>query len=218
MWEAARARGLEYLALTDHSQSLGVAGGLSVERLREQRRVVDAINRRGERPYLLHGIELEIRADGTLDFGDEVLAELDLVVASVHSAFGQSREKMTARMIAAASNPNVDIIGHPTGRLIGRRDAYDVDVEALIDACSRSGTALEINAHPSRLDLDDVQARRAIEKGCWLAIDTDAHAPDNFELISYGIATARRGWVEPKNVMNCLSLDALRVHLSKRGG
>jgi DNA polymerase (family 10) len=217
MWEAAKAHGLEYLALTDHSQSLGVAGGLTVERLREQRRIVEAINRRGERPYLLHGVELEIRADGALDFPDEVLAELDVVVASVHSAFGQSRDKMTARMLAAARNRNVDIIGHPTGRLIGRREGYDVDLEALIAACAESGTALEINSHPARLDLDDVHARAAIERGCLLAIDTDAHAPDNFELLPYGIATARRGWVEPKNVLNALPLDELRAHLSKRG-
>lgn len=217
MWEAAKARGLEYLALTDHSHSLGVANGLSVERLREQRRIVDAINQRGERPYLLHGIELEIRADGTLDFPDDVLAELDIVIASIHSAFGQTREKMTARMLAAARNPNVDVIAHPTGRLIGRREGYDVDLEALIDACAASGTALEINAHPSRLDLDDVAARRAIERGCLLTIDTDAHAPDNFDLLSYGVATARRGWVEPRNVLNTRSLEELRAHLAGRG-
>jgi DNA polymerase (family 10) len=217
MWEAARARGLAYLALTDHSQSLGIARGLTVERLREQRTIVEAINRRGGGPRLLLGTELEIRADGTLDFPDEVLAELDVVVASVHSSLGQSRDKMTARLIAAARNPHVDILGHPSGRLLGRREPYEVDLEAVIAACAASGTALEINAHPARLDLDDVHARRAVEQGGWLAINTDAHAPENFDLLPYGIATARRAWVEPRRVLNCLSLEALLAHLSSKG-
>lgn len=216
MWAAARAKGYEYLALTDHSQSLGVANGLSLDRLREQREIVAAMNQRGEGPRLLLGVELEIRADGSLDFPDEVLAELDIVVASVHSGFSQPRDKMTARLVAAALNPHVDIIGHPTGRLIGRRDSYDVDVDALIDVCSRTGTALEINSHPARLDLDDVHARRAMELGCWLAIDTDAHAPDHFDLLPYGIATAQRAWVTPERVLNSLSLPDLRAHLDAR--
>ncbi|MGH2459431.1 MAG: DNA polymerase/3'-5' exonuclease PolX, partial [Chloroflexota bacterium] len=216
MWEAARARGLAYLALTDHSQSLGVANGLTIERIRQQRAIVDEINRRGDGPRLLAGVELEIRADGALDFPDDVLAELDIVVASVHSGFGQSRERMTARLIGAARNPNVDVIGHPSGRLIGRREPYEVDLEALIDACAASGTALEINANPLRLDLDDVHARRAAEKGVWLTIDTDAHEPGNFDLLPYGVATARRGWIEPRHVLNCLPLDALLAHLSGR--
>ena len=217
MWQAARARGLAYLALTDHSQSLGVANGLSVERIRQQQAIVDEINRRGDGPRLLHGVELEIRADGSLDFPDDVLAELDVVVASVHSSLGQPRDKMTARLIAAARNPHVDIIGHPTGRLLGRREPYDVDIEALIGACAESGTALEINANPARLDLDDVHARRAVEKGVWLAIDTDAHAIDNFDLLPYGIFTARRAWVGPEHVLTCLPLAALLAHLAKRG-
>lgn len=217
MWEAARARGYAYLALTDHSQSLGIAHGLTVERLREQRRIVDAITQRRAGPRLLHGIELEIRADGSLDFPDEVLAALDLVVASVHSSFGQSREKMTARLLAAARSPHVDIIGHPSGRLIGHREPYDADLDALIDVCAETGTALEINAHPARLDLDDVHARRAADKGVWLAVNTDAHATDNFELLRYGIATARRAWVGPERVLNCLSLDDLLAHLTRRG-
>jgi DNA polymerase (family 10) len=216
MWETARAKGLEYLALTDHTQSLGVANGLTIDRLREQRAIVDEINRRSAGPRLLHGVELEIRADGTLDFPDEVLADLDVVVASVHSGFAQTREKMTARLLAAARNPHVDVIGHPSGRLIGRRDSYEVDLEALMRACAETGTALEINANPARLDLDDAHARRALELGCWLAIDTDAHAPDNFDLLQYGIATARRGWVGPERVLNCLTLDALLKHLGGR--
>jgi DNA polymerase (family 10) len=216
MWEAAKARGLEFLALTDHTQSLGVANGLTVDRLRQQRKIVDEINRRASEPRLLHGVELEIRADGTLDFPDEVLAGLDVVVASVHSGFAQTKEKMTARLLAAARNPNVDVIGHPSGRLIGRRESYEVDLEALMRACAETGTALEINANPSRLDLDDVHARRAIELGCWLAIDTDAHAPDNFDLLQYGVATARRAWVTPDRVLNCLSLDALLAYLGRQ--
>ena len=215
MWQQARARGLTYLVLTDHSQSLGVANGLTVERLRQQRAIVDEINLRGESPRLLHGTELEIRSDGTLDFPNEVLAELDLVVASVHSGFAQTREKMTARMIAAARSPHVDVIGHPSGRLIGKREPYDIDLDALIQVCAETGTALEINAHPERLDLDDVHARRAMDLGCWLTVDTDAHAPENFDLLPYGIATARRGWVTKERVLNCLTLDALLTHLAR---
>jgi DNA polymerase (family 10) len=215
MWETARAKGLEYLTLTDHTQSLGVANGLTIERLHQQRAIVDEINRRGSGPRLLHGVELEIRTDGTLDFPDDVLAGLDVVVASVHSGFSQPRDKMTARLVAAARNPHVDVIGHPSGRLIGRREAYDVDLEALIQVCAETGTALEINAHPSRLDLDDVHARRALEVGCWLAIDTDAHEPGNFDLLPYGIATARRAWVGPERVLNCLSLEALLAQLAR---
>ncbi len=209
MWQAARAKGLSYLLLTDHSQSLGVANGLTVERLHQQRTVVDEINRRGHGPRLLHGTELEIRTDGSLDFPDDVLAGLDVVVASVHSGFGQTREKMTARMIAVARNPHVDVIGHPSGRLIGRREPYDIDLEALIQVCVQTGTALEINANPERLDLDADHARRAMDLGCWLTIDTDAHAPDNFDLLSYGIATARRGWVTKERVLNCLEVEEL---------
>src|ERR1035437_843985 len=215
MWQQARARGLTYLVLTDHSQSLGVANGLTVERLRQQRAIVDEINLRGESPRLLHGTELEIRSDGTLDFPNEVLAELDLVVASVHSGFAQTREKMTARMIAAARSPHVDVIGHPSGRLIGKREPYDIDLDALIQVCAETGTALEINAHPERLDLDDVHARRAMDLGCWLTVDTDAHAPENLDLLPYGIATARRGWVTKERVLNCLTLDALLTHLAR---
>ena len=218
MWRQARARGLSYLVLTDHSQSLGVANGLNVERLRQQRAIVDEINRRGEGPRLLHGTELEIRSDGTLDFPDEVLAELDLVVASVHSGFAQTREKMTARMIAAARSPHVDVIGHPSGRLIGKREPYDIDLDALIEVCAETGTALEINSHPERLDLDDVHARRAMDLGCWLTVDTDAHAPENFDLLPYGIATARRGWVTKERVLNCLPLDELLRHLARPRG
>ncbi|HVB96251.1 MAG TPA: DNA polymerase/3'-5' exonuclease PolX [Chloroflexota bacterium] len=216
MWQAARERKYEFLALTDHSHSLGVTSGLTVERLREQRSVVDAINRRGNGPRLLHGIELEIRADGTLDFPDDVLSELDIVIASVHSAFGQSREKMTARLVGAARNPHVDIIGHPSGRLLGRREPYDVDLDALIDVCAETGVALEINANPARLDLDDIHARHALERGAWLAINTDAHQPENFDLLPYGIATARRGWIPPERVLNCHSLAALLDHLRAR--
>jgi DNA polymerase (family 10) len=218
MWQAARKRGYEFLALTDHSYSLGVTGGLTVERLREQRAIIDQINREaGAGPRLLAGIELEIRADGSLDFPDHVLAELDVVIASVHSSFGQARDKMTARLMSAARNPHVDIIGHPSGRLIGRREPYDVDLEVLIDICAETGTALEINANPARLDLDDVHARRALERGVWLTINTDAHQPENFDLLPYGIATARRGWVTPERVLNCLSLAELLEHLKARG-
>jgi DNA polymerase (family 10) len=217
MWAAARARGYAYLALTDHSQSLGIAHGLTVDRLREQRAIIEAINRRGVEPYLLHGVELEIRSDGSLDFPDDVLAELDIVIASVHGGFGQPREKMTARLIAAARNPHVDIIGHPTGRLIGRREGYDVDLDALMEVCAETGTALEINANPARLDLEGMHARRAVEKGVLLVINTDAHAPDNLDLLRFGIFTARRGWVSARQVLNSRPLEELLAYLKRRG-
>ncbi|HUE75353.1 MAG TPA: DNA polymerase/3'-5' exonuclease PolX [Chloroflexota bacterium] len=216
MVAAARARGLTYLAMTDHSQSLGVAGGLTAARIREQRLIVDEINRRMPDFRLLTGVELEIRADGALDFPDDVLAELNIVLASVHSGFNQPRERMTERILAAVHNPHVDVIAHPTGRLIGRREPYDVDIEAVIEACAETGTALEINAHPSRLDLNDEMARRARDRGVLIAINTDAHAPDNLELLRYGIMTARRAWLEPRHVLNAKPLADLLDWLDRR--
>jgi len=218
MAEAARARGLKVLAVTDHSQSLGVANGLSPERLREQRREIDKVQRElGDSILLLQGAEIEILADGRLDHDDEVLASLDIVVASLHTSLRQPREKVTERLLNAIRNPHVDIIGHPTGRLIPDREGADLDMDAALAAAAESGLALEINAHPSRLDLDDVYSRRAIEMGIPLAIDTDAHHPSDFNLVEYGVATARRGWVTAAHVINTWSADQLRRWLAGRG-
>ncbi len=216
MAEGAIERGYRVLAITDHSQSLGIANGLSVERLREQRREIDALQGElGDAITLLQGAEIEIKADGTLDYPDEVLAELDIVVASLHTSLGQPREKVTQRLLNAIRNPYVDIIGHPTGRLLPDREGADLDMDAVLAAAAETGTALEINAHPSRLDLEDIYAHRAIELGIPLTINTDAHAPDHFDLIHFGIATARRAWAEPAHVINTWDVDKLLSWLKR---
>lgn len=219
MAEAAIKHGLKVLAVTDHSQSLGVANGLTPQRLIEQRKEIDKVQKElGSKITLLQGAEVEIKADGTLDFEDSVLATLDVVVASLHVSLRQPRAQVTERLINAIRNPNVDIIGHPTGRLIPDREGADLDLDAVLKAAKESGIALEINAHPERLDLDDVSARRAIEMGIPLAIDTDSHAIGDFDLLTYGIATARRGWVTAANVINHWPADRLTGWLAARGG
>jgi DNA polymerase (family 10) len=203
MAEKARSLGLKILAVTDHSQSLGVANGLTIEKLHQQRAEIEALNAQfGDSFRILHGSEVEIKADGSLDFPDDTLAWLDIVVASLHTSLGQDRQKVTGRLLGAICNPYVDVIGHPTGRMIPDREGADLDMDAVLSAAAESGTALEINAHPSRLDLNDIYARQAVELGVLLSINTDAHSPDGLELMPFGVATARRGWVEPQNVIN----------------
>jgi len=215
--EAAIARGLKVLAITDHSASLGVAGGLKAEDLAKQRQEIDAVQKQlGSRLRLLQGTEMEIRADGTLDYPDEILAKLDLVIASLHSSLRQPREKVTRRLLAAIRNPHVDIIGHPTGRLFPDREGADLDMEAVFAAAAEHKVALEINAHPSRLDLDDVNARRAQELGIPLCINTDAHSPDDLDMLPFGVSTARRGWVEARSVLNTWKTADLVSWLKER--
>jgi len=210
MARAAQAQGLEYALVTDHSYGLGVARGLAVEDLRRQRAEIEQVNRKMEGTFrLLAGIEVEIRSDGSLDFPDDVLAELDLVVASVHTGLRQEREQVTARMLAAIRNPHVDVIAHPTGRLIGEREGADVDMEVVFRAAAEAGTALEVNAHPSRLDLRDVHVRRAIELGVKLAISSDTHDVNGFSVLRFGVATARRGWATAADVINTWPLENL---------
>ncbi|MDW8185668.1 MAG: DNA polymerase/3'-5' exonuclease PolX [Anaerolineae bacterium] len=210
MAQAAKAKGYRYMLLTDHSQSLGVAKGLTPERLWEQRREVEAVNAElGDGFRVLHGAEVEIRADGSLDYPDEVLAALDLVVASVHTGLRQDRERVTARFLAAIRHPYVHIIAHPTGRLIGEREGADADWEAILRAAAETGTLLEINANPARLDLPDALARRALELGCKLVISTDAHSPGEFDLIHFGVAVARRAWATPEDIANTWPLERL---------
>ncbi len=209
MAEAARARGYRYLVVSDHTQSLGVATGLTVERLRAQRAEIDALNARWDDFTLLQGCELEIKADGSLDFPDEVLAELDFVVASVHASLRQPREQITQRVLNAVRNPYVDVIGHPSGRILGQREESAVDLEAVIRAAAETGTALEVNSTPNRLDLDDVHVRRARELGVKLAISSDAHHPDGLDNLPYGLATARRGWATADDVLNTMELTEL---------
>jgi DNA polymerase (family 10) len=210
---AARDRGYHYVAITDHSGGIGVAGGLSVDRLREQIPLIRRLDSEIDGIRVLAGSEVDIKRDGTLDFSDEVLAELDWVIASVHSGFNQSEADMTARMVRAIENPYVKAVAHPTGRLIGRREPYAVDMEAVFQAAARTGTVLEINSFPERLDLSDSLARRAQELGVMLVVNTDAHAPAHLANIRYGVAVARRAWAEPRNVLNSLPYDELRARL-----
>jgi DNA polymerase (family 10) len=216
MARAAQAYGLRYALVTDHSRSLGVAGGLTVEQLREQRAEIEKVNRKMDKFRLLAGVEVEVRADGTLDLPDEALSELDLVVAAVHSALRQGREQVTARMLAAIRNPHVDVIAHPSGRLLGEREGADLDMEAVFRAAAEAGTALEVNAYPNRLDLDDVHVRRAVELGVKLAINSDAHSADGFAVLPFGVATARRGWALAGDVINTWSVKRLLEWASRR--
>lgn len=206
---AARERGLAYIALTDHSKGLGVAHGLTVERIMEQKREIEEFNGKQTGFRVLHGTEMDIRGDGSLDFPDEVLQELDVVIASIHSGFRQSKEQMTARIVAAMRNPYVTIIAHPTGRLIGEREAYEVDMEEVLKVAKETGTALEINAYPMRLDLNDIYARKAKELGIPLVISTDMHVISQFDTLPYGVSIARRGWLEKGDVLNALELPEL---------
>lgn len=203
MAEAAKARGYNVLAITDHSHSLGIGNGLSVERLQEQRKEIEAAREKlGDSILLLHGTEMEIKADATLDFPDEILEWLDIVIAALHVSMRQPRERATKRLLAAIHNPHVDIIAHPTNRLLPEREGADLDMDAVLKAAAETGTALEINANPKRLDLEDIYARRAIEMGIKLVINTDAHHPSHMDFLPYGIATARRSWATAKDVIN----------------
>ncbi len=218
MAKAAQARGLKVLAITDHSASLGVAGGLSVDEIQAQRFEIDAVQSElGDSIRLLQGCEVEIRADGALDFPDEVLASLDIVIAALHTGLRQPRQQVTERMLSAIRNPHVDIIAHPTGRMIPNREGADLDIEAVFRAAVEHGVALEINAHPSRLDLDDVLARRATQLGIPLSINTDAHSDHDFDMLPFGVATARRGWVRAADVINAWGIDQLLGWLKRRG-
>lgn len=203
MAQAALQKGYAILAVTDHSESLGIAGGISeVELLAQREEIKRAEEELEGKIRILAGIELEILADGQLDFPDQVLAELDLVIASLHTSTRQPREKVTARLLNAIRNPHVDIIAHPTNRLIGTREPADLDMDAVLQAAAETQTALEINANPMRLDLSDIYVRRAVDLGVYLTINTDAHYTADLEYMEYGIATARRGWAPPGLVIN----------------
>ena len=218
MARGAKERGLRYLIITDHSRSLGVANGLSIERLREQRKELETARRAMGKAFpLLQGAEVEILADGKLDYPDEVLAELDLVIASLHTSLRQSRERVTRRLMNAIQNPHVDLIAHPTGRLIGQREGADLDMESILQAAADHDVILEINANPERLDLNDVFARRALELGCRLAINTDAHRPEHLDFRHYGLGVARRAWATADQVVNCWTAARLKRWAAARG-
>ena len=215
MAEAAQVQGYEYIALTDHSRRVAMAHGLDPAGLARQSREIDRVNARLRGLTILKGIEVDILKDGTLDLPDASLAKLDMVIAAVHSYFDLPREAQTERVIKAMNNPYVSVIAHPTGRLIGQRDPYEIDMERVISAAQRTGCYLEINAQPDRLDLNDLHIHAAKQAGVKLAISTDAHSTDSFQYIRFGIDQARRGWLTADDVVNTKPLTTLRRALRR---
>jgi DNA polymerase (family 10) len=211
-----RAKGYQYMGVTDHSKSATVAGGMHAEQVLRMVGEVRALNKTLKGFRVLAGCEVDIKGDGSLDFPDEILRQLDLVLVSVHSRFKMSQEEMTARIVRAVQHPLVHILGHPTGRLIGERAAYEVDMEAVLKAAQAAGTAIEINASPSRLDLNDLHARRAKELGIPIAISTDAHAIAQLDYMRFGVSVARRAWLTPEDVLNTLPARQLYSWLEKK--
>ena len=217
MAEAARAAGLSYLGIADHSRSAGYAGGLTIDRVRRQWAEIDALNEKlGPSFRLFKGTECDILADGSLDFPDDVLEGFDYVVASVHSGFGMDRASMTARIVRAVRNPRVTMLGHPTGRLLLARDGYPVDLDAVIEAAGEEGTMIEINANPHRLDLDSISCRKAKDLGILIPINPDAHSTGGFADLDYGVGVARRAGLAPRDVFNTRDLQTVADALAKR--
>ncbi len=210
MVTAAQKLGYEYIAVTDHSKALGVAHGLSEERMLAQIEEIHKLNDMLSGFHVFTGIEVDIKADASLDFPDSILKQCDVVVAALHTGQRQTRREITGRLITAMENENVDIIAHPTGRIIGEREAYDVDVDAMLDAAAGTGTVLEINAYPNRLDLSDVNSRKAKNRGVKIAIGTDAHNTGHLGLMEFGVDVARRGWLEKGDIMNTRSTKEVR--------
>ena len=220
MAEAARARGYSHIAITDHSAYIGLTHGLDAERLRAQRREIAALNAayaaQGIPFRILCGVEVDMTPEGSLALPDDVLAELDIVVASAHVQLRQSPEAATERLLRAVRNPHVDIIGHPVGRMLGSREGAPVDIDALARAAAEYGVLLEVNSGPTRLDLEGPAVRRALELGATIAINSDAHHPDNLDWIRFGVITARRGWAGAAQVANTWSFEALQEWLRRR--
>jgi DNA polymerase (family 10) len=208
----AKELGHEYIAICDHSQSARYAGGISEDELLEELREIEGLNQRLDGIRILSGTEVDIKADGSLDYPDELLSELDIVVAAVHSGF---RKNVTVRMIKAMENPNVDVIAHPTGRLISSREGYEIDVDRIMAKAAETHTALEINSYYDRLDLSDINSMKAKQMGAKLSIGTDAHHVDQLWAIRLGVAVARRGWLEKQNLLNTLSLQQLLEFLQR---
>jgi DNA polymerase (family 10) len=215
MAAAARDAGLEYIAISDHSQSLAMANGLDEAGALEHAERIRAIDREMDGIRILAGIECDIRPDGTMDLADECLASLDLVVASVHSAFNQDRRQVTERILRAVENPHVDILGHPTGRSILKREPYPVDLDAVIDRAVALGVALEINSQPHRLDLKDTSAKLARDRGANLVVSSDAHSTRALGGLRWGVAMARRAWLEPRHILNTRPFNDFRVQLRR---
>ena len=215
MAEAAKKRGYSYIAITDHSQSLKVAGGLDTAGLKKKRRQIDKVNGRLKGIRVLYGTEVDIDSEGRLDYKDGTLKEFDLVVAAVHTGFKQSRAQLTRRLVKACRSKYAHIIAHPTGRLWGVRDPYELDMDEVLRAARDTNTRLEINSFPNRLDLNDLNCRRAKESGVGVAINTDSHACEQLDFIGLGVSVARRGWLTRENVINTLPLEELLKAIKK---
>jgi DNA polymerase (family 10) len=212
---AARERGYEYLAITDHSATHGFGDDVSADQLRRQIELVRAANAQIEGIRLLAGSEVNILPDGALDYDDELLGELDWVIASVHTSFGLDADAMTNRVLAAARHPQVDALGHLSGRLIERRPPYSLDFDAVFAGCAQAGTLIEINASPDRRDLSEIHARAAAAAGVGIVINSDAHSPDGFDVLRYGVWTARRAWLGPAEIYNTLPWAQLEKKLKR---
>ena len=209
---AAKKLGHEYICITDHTGKLAIANALDEKRIKGQRKEIDKLNKKLSGIEILQGVEVNITDDGRLDMPDKVLKELDIVVASIHSGFKNPKEKITRRMVKAIENENVDIIAHPTGRLITKRESYDIDLEAVFDAAKRTNTIMEINSYPERMDLRDSHVRAAVKAGVKLVISTDAHNTDQLHFFKLGIGTARRGWATKNDIINTRKLkDMIRM-------
>ncbi len=216
MAKSATELGYEYIAITDHSPSSTIANGLSVERLKDKKKELNSVNKKIKGINILMGSEVDIKNDGSLDYPDEVLKKLDVVIASVHSRFKMDRETITKRIIKALENPYVHAIGHPTGRLINEREPYDVDIDRLIETALKYDKALEVNSSYLRLDLKDLHVKKAVEAGVKIIISTDAHRPEGLLQMRYGVGTARRGWVQKKDVLNALKFGELNEWLKSK--
>ncbi len=214
MAEAAKARGYAYLAVTDHSKRLTIANGLDEKRLRVQMEEIDAVNSEMKGVTVLKGSEVDIMDDGSLDLPDEILRDLDVVIGSVHHRFKLGVEEQTTRVMKAMDNPYFCILGHPTGRLLLSREPYEIDIPRIIEHAAQRGCCLEINGNPQRLDLHDIYARAAIQRGVMISVNTDAHSVEQLDLMQHGIGQARRAWIETKHVLNTRSLKDLRKTLA----
>jgi DNA polymerase (family 10) len=213
MVKAAQIKGYQYIAITDHSSGLGIARGLDAEKLRKQLAQIQELNQKYPGFRILSGLEVDIRANGTLDMPDELLAQLDIVLASIHSAMNQGPEQMTERIIKAIQNPHVDVIAHPTGRLLGEREPVALYIESILKSAAEYQTAMEISAMPSRLDLKDAHIHLARQMGVKMVINTDAHRLEQMDFMHYGIGTARRGWCEATDILNTLPVEKLLAEL-----
>jgi DNA polymerase (family 10) len=216
MAEATRRMGFSYMGISDHSQSARYAGGLTLEKLRRQWEEVDRLNRETEGFHIFKGIESDILSDGSLDYEDDILKQFDFVIASVHSHFTMTEQEMTQRVIKALRNPYTTMLAHPTGRLLLSREPYPIDMTSIIDEAAGQGVAVELNAHPYRLDIDWRVCKYAKEKGVTIAINPDAHDPEGLKDTPFGVGIGRKGWLEPGDVLNTRSLEEMREYLKER--